>query len=358
MKAQRFALLGLVALGASLSAFGSVQYTCDPTIPADGPVGLCSYLNTTIAGEFNSTFSNVNANIYIEYGTTGLAQVSQVVNGISFTDYVAALTAEATASGDPDQIAAAADLAANDSSVYTGNVGITAALGEALGETDVSGYIPPTTPGDNPTPCTIGVDTPCYNAIATLATPGTTANYWYTGMPGFPPGSIPGGDYDFFSLVEHQTSEILGTSSCVATVPGEQALENTCTFFGANTPSAADLFRCSASNTLQPISALSTDAGQYFSYNGCATTGAAGGIYASTFSEDYAGFTSCGYVQAADPCPGVNPDIENDGGAEINMLNTVGFILATPEPGTFVMLGLGLTGLIAYRRRRRAAVRA
>jgi hypothetical protein len=30
----------------------------------------CNYLNTTVAGYYNDTFTNANANIYVQYGVT------------------------------------------------------------------------------------------------------------------------------------------------------------------------------------------------------------------------------------------------------------------------------------------------
>jgi hypothetical protein len=58
-------------------------------------------------------------------------------------------------------------------------------------------------------------------------------------------------------------------------------------------------------------------------------------------------------VQDAEGCSGVDAGISilNDGGAEINILNAVGYDVksssttATPEPGTVAMLRLGLLGM-------------
>ena len=50
-----------------------IVYTCDPSVST----AICDYLNTTVAGYYNSTFTNANANIYIAFGTTGLGESDQ-----------------------------------------------------------------------------------------------------------------------------------------------------------------------------------------------------------------------------------------------------------------------------------------
>jgi hypothetical protein len=40
-----------------------------------------------ISGLYSSTFNNANANIYIQYGTTGLGESSQFNNLVPYTDY-------------------------------------------------------------------------------------------------------------------------------------------------------------------------------------------------------------------------------------------------------------------------------
>ena len=68
-----FAGAALILLSAR-PAQASVTFTCDTiTFAADAPAGTCNTLNSTIAGFYSATFSNANASIYIEYGSTGLA---------------------------------------------------------------------------------------------------------------------------------------------------------------------------------------------------------------------------------------------------------------------------------------------
>ena len=160
--------------------------------------------------------------------------------------------------------------------------------------------------------------------------------------------------------MEHETDEVLGTSSCIDT---EGSLSDGCDGFGAGTPSAVDLFRYAAPASLILDSSLSTTPGAYFSYDGGTTNGANGFVYNTLANgEDYADFVrSCPggplSVQDAEGCPGVDKGLSilNDGGAEINILNAVGFDTpntATPEPGTMALFGMGLVALGIYRRHR------
>ena len=69
MKSKRALSLALgLAFGAALARGDTLTFTCGPNISA----ATCNSLNTTIAAIYDSTFSNVSANIYIQYGTTGL----------------------------------------------------------------------------------------------------------------------------------------------------------------------------------------------------------------------------------------------------------------------------------------------
>lgn len=345
----------ILVLGQTVPVFATgLTFTCDPSIDQT-QAGTCDYLNSAIAGLYNSTFSNVNANIYIEYGTTGLGEsTSGFFNTVSYNAYLNALTN--TASADTVDFDALAALNSLDTAIYgAGSVEITSALGQALGFSNMIG----TTASGNECfrPDTVG----CYNGIITITTPANlssetggsqTLNYRQNG------GIQPSSAYDFYSVVEHETDEVLGTSSCIVTTT--PSLTNSCP--GTNTPSAADLFRYSSVGALIPDSAFSTTSGAYFSYNGGATNGAPGAFYnTSANGDDYADFMqNCEQIQDEEGCLGGTLDINTDGGGEINILDAEGFNVNSPEPGTVGTLGLGFTalGICAYRRRRRSAVNA
>ena len=63
-----------------------VVFTCDANVAA----ATCTYLNTTVAGYYNGTFTNANANIYIQYGATGLGGSEYYYNFITYSQYATA----------------------------------------------------------------------------------------------------------------------------------------------------------------------------------------------------------------------------------------------------------------------------
>lgn len=310
-------------LGSALPAFASLTYTCDPNIDAKVP-GTCAFLNGTIAALYNSTFSNISANIYIQYGKTGLGESTVGFdNQVTYTSYLAALTTNAQASGNAVLIAAVKALNSLDTALYgNGMVDIPSALGTALGFTNLVG-----TSADGSTFCTTPGTASCYNGIITITNDPRTPLYYRTGA------SEAFDAYDFYSVAEHETDEILGTTSCISTTGS--ALADDCPgATGVNTPSAVDLFRYQSANTPLLISA---QPGAYFSYDGGQTNGGNGKIY-NTLADpktalDYADFLSSNPCQAAQSiqdaqgCPGHDHglDITNDGGAEINILNAIGY---------------------------------
>jgi hypothetical protein len=339
MNLRRAIILALgMAFGGAVANAATLVFTCDPTIDA-AVAGTCNTLNTTISGLYGSTFSNAGANIYIKYGTTGLGEsTTGFSNDVTYSAFLAALTA--TASGDAIDVAALAALNTFDTPIYGGgNVDITSALGTAIGITGLTG-----TTADG-SACTVGT-AGCYNGIITITNDPSTLLYFRNGVED--PSA-----YDFFSVVEHEVDEVLGTSSCISTTGA--TLTNTCP--GTNTPSAVDLFRYASAGNLV---LLDSTPGAYFSYNGGATNGAGGAVY-NTLSngDDYADFlTGCPSmtrIQDGTDCPGQGGlDITNDGGAEIAILDAIGFNQnAVPEPGTTTLFGVGLVVLVVYRARRR-----
>lgn len=335
-----------MALATIPTAFaGTLTYTCEASGLGPVPAGVCSYLNTTIASLYDSTFSNANANIFIDYGGTPLAQNTPVRDYVSYATYLTDLTN--TASGDTIDVDALKALNNLDTAIYgSGNVEITPALGTALGISGLNGI------AANGQSCSL-TSANCYDGLITMS---NSASFYYRS------GGETSAQSDFYSAVEHETDEILGTASCIST--GGGSLSNSCT--GANTPSAVDLFRYSSAGQLIATSALSTTPGAYFSFNGGVANGAYGAVYNTLANgSDYADFVSgCPtglVVQDATPCAGHDAglDITNDGpggtaGPEVNILDAVGYNLATPEPGTWVTFAFGLAafGVIGYRRRR------
>jgi hypothetical protein len=239
-------------------------------------------------------------------------------------------------------------LPANEPALYAGSdVTVTAALAQALNLASVAQVPGVTSSGAE---CTLGTNG-CYDAVVTLATPTIVAGYGQSYF--YRNGTQAANAYDLFSIVEHETDEVLGTSSCIDT--NGPTLANGC---GTSAPSAVDLFRYSAPGTR---SLLSTNPA-YFSYNSGTTNVA---FYThSANHEDFADFDSavytCAHVQDAQGCLGQSLDITTDGGAEQAILNAVGYNLVSgvPETSTGVLLLAGLGAMAITARRRRVAVGA
>jgi hypothetical protein len=339
-----------LVLSASGATAGVLTYTCDPNIGA----AVCTTLNTTIAGLYDSTFTNVSADIYIQLGTTGLGEGENPENVIPYSTYLSDYAANAAASGNPKQASALASLHTFATPVYAGSsVQISGALGLALGipASSLLGFDASGIAG-----CTLS-SAGCYEDVITITNDPTTPLF-------FRQGTIAPDAFDFFTVVEHETDEGLGTVSCIETQ--DPTLQNNCD----GNESAADLFRYQSPGHLIPDSALSTTPGAYLSADGGVTNALGPGVSYNTLpnGEDYGDFpTDLGcptapYVQDGEACAGFpGLDITNDGGPEINILNTVGFDVPTsvtapvPEPGTLALFGLGVAGLAVLRRRQRAA---
>ncbi len=339
MKSKKALWLALgLAFGAALARADTLTFTCGPNISA----ATCNSLNTTIAAIYDSTFSNVSANIYIQYGTTGLGSNEGFTNQISYATYVADLAA--TASTDPVDSAVLATLPPTEPTLYHGApIDITTALGTALGIPGLAG----TTSGGSM--CTIGT-AGCYNGIITITNNPNTPLYYRVGVQN--PRS-----FDFYTTVEHEVDEILGTGSCIETTGAGSTLVNGCIY---NAASAVDLFRYNGAGDRVFISSTP---GAHFSYDGGVTNGADGATYNTLANgDDYADFVkNCEHVQDAEGCWGVGGlNITNDGGAEINILDAIGYNLNTdpdpvPEPRALFLLVPVLLAAVHIARRFRLA---
>lgn len=310
-------IISAPTLSPHITPHGTITYTCAPNVDATAP-GTCNYLNTTIAGIYAARFTNANANIYIQFGITGLGgSTSGFLNLISYSTYRAALVTNS--SGDLVDAAALASLPGSEPAAFGGgSIEVTSALGQVLG---LSGMFGTTAGGSACTTPGAG----CYNGIITVTTPANlSANsggtqFLYFRQNG---GTQPSNAYDYYSVVEHETDELLGTASCISTTGG--TLSNGCS--GANNASAVDLFRYQSPSTRV---VQSTTPGAYFSYDGGNTNVAVYNTLAN--GNDYADWvTNCQFIQDAVGCLGQNGvDISNDGGVEIAVLDAVGYN-ATP----------------------------
>lgn len=350
----------LLIFASAIPAFSSgLTYTCDPNLSS----AACTGLNS-IESLYNSSFTNANANIYVEMSSLGgaIGQSTYEYNPVTYSSYVAAL--QSSTSGNTVQQDAIASLPSSEPSMYgSGDVVLTSALADALGITnftDGSTVWGVTTAG---AACALGKSTGCYDGLIQIASSGYTY-YYRTGTP-------TGTWYDFFSVVEHETDEIFGTASCVDVggTSGNPTFSDACSASLSSNPngtdiSPADLFRydSTTSHNKTTIARVfeSTTVGAYFSYDGGQTNDGQGATYnTDTPGEDYGDFTnSCQFIQDANACSNSSIDITNDGtsggtGPEVTVLNAVGYRTenppGVPEPGTLSLLALALLVAPGFR---------
>jgi hypothetical protein len=348
----RLAALALAAIPAFASG---IVYDCDTTDSNKIGSSVCTTLQTTIAGQYASIFSNANALIYIQYGSIGgVAQNTQVYNTVSYSTYYSKLLSGESGTADVTAVGSLGGGTTNPV-VAADGVAVTSALDAALG---LSGALGINSSGGSCSGIGLGttVADSCFNDIITVS------NTW--GLY-YDVGQYQPGQYDFFTAVEHETDEALGTASCLQEVSGIPLVSGGCGNGGPGV-SAADLFRYSATGVrsfLGPGGNQATGSLAYFSINSGATDLAP---YNNTPNTgDYGDWsTYCKYVQDAFGCSNSsgNLTIQNDGGAEIAVLDAVGYNLTAqgkslseayaPEPGTIGLLAVGLGMLAGFARRR------
>jgi hypothetical protein len=323
-----------------------IVYTCASNVPTS----TCNYLNTTVAGYYNNIFTNANADIYIQFGVTGLGASDGFINLVHYTPYVSALTNKAVKSSIQASALSAINTYATPAYGTQNIVGISVSLGTALGFTGLIGINAAETASC--TPYTSG----CYNEVITVADAATQAQEGFSLYYDDQGGSEGPNQYDFYAVVQHETDEVLGTSSCIST-QSSSGLSDECDgpVSGSNgIPSTVDLLRYSSPGKLALDTTPSTTAGQYFSFDGGVHYGVGGdGGSAKVYNtldngDDFADYISsspdCGTnqaVQDAEGCPGEDGGLTilNDGESEVTILNTGGFdipeaVLTSPAPGS------------------------
>ena len=343
IRVTKFIIIALAACGATVPAYGAITYTCDPSVAA---LVSCATLNSTLAPIYSAAFANADANIYIAINTTAsLGESVKEIYGVSYSAYLSAL-----GTYDPSDPGLASLPATNP--YGTGQVIVTNSLLDALPSLSPGG--PPdgvtgTNLGGSSTPTFAGcaglnydgLSSGCYDGI--ILVNGSSSNLW------FRTGTQANGQYDFYSVVEHETDEVLGTSSCLANGTGLDACEGNSTPGPNSNVAAADLFRYACASTARSF--VGTGSACFSVDGGVTDLDTYNNIPNGDDFGDWA--NSCKNVQDATGCPGPALGFDHDiaPNTEIELLNAVGFGLqSTPEPGTLGLLGVGLLA-VAFRRR-------
>lgn len=304
-KAPSLILAGLT-LSIATSAVGAttgpgIVYTCDPSVTALEPQ-VCDVLNTTIAGLYSAAFTNANATIYVTMGSITGFDVSQSyfwTNFYSYSQFRSQLAASASSSTD---VTALADSVPATSPYGSSLVQIPTALQRALG-------FPAPKNGVNAShsSCSTLGSNGCYDGLITLNT--TFSLYFRT-------GAIAKGQYDFYTAIEHETDEVLGTGSCAFGCSGRQYPTDFFRYHSDGTRSFAAGTNNSCSSPDSTNACLSIDGVHMLQqYNNLNNGNDAGDWLTNCHAQQ---------VQEADFCVGTTGvDLNLD--AEILLLDAVGY---------------------------------
>jgi hypothetical protein len=268
---------------------------------------LCDALNSTIASLYTNVFSDVNATIYIQFGSTDLGQSEFWVDAYSYDDYRNALQADQSSA--VDILSFSSNVPPVNPLGVNASVNLTNANARALGFSPTTGLM-----ADAVTACTLGADG-CYDGVITVSASLQSAGGFF-----FRSGPITPSQYDFFSIVEHETDEILGTPSCAFGCPNNGIFPSDLNRFQSNgarsfaSGNNNSCFTRTAGNACLSYNGGASFNGQYYNIND--------GHDAGDWVPDCTAY----YVQAATGCPGISgTDIDP---VEIQVLDVVGYTLA------------------------------
>lgn len=317
MKALRTTPCALVAIvfafTAPCRANLIITPTFDSSITSDPHAAVIEGTINTAINFYESTFSNpITVDITFQEMSSGLGQSSfEYFTSLLYSTYRNALVNDANANGNTtlqNAIAASVPNQANNPVTNQSTIDIHQANAYALG---LFG---------NTASGTVGLNTSLT----------------------FPPNAQSGGTYSLLAVTEHEINEILGLGSALNLSGGS-----------SNLPFPEDFYRYAGGSTARNYTTSGDNA--YFTLNGGITDILQFNQFAN--GSDFGDWHSCPGTASTpnvqDACGTPNTILSlNTLSPEVLALESIGYDLASPEPGTMVFLTAGLAAMAALVRRR------
>ena len=333
-----FLLPALLSVGAVIPAQAGliINPTFDSSIVSDPNHLIIEGTINAAIGVFESTFSNsINVSIiFQEGGGLGQSDVGFVYTP-SYSSFYSQLVATDANPAAIAGLTANGGNAVNNPVTHTSSIDVKSADARALGYT---GANPLCNPIGTSGSLTCSSTNSSYTAGSTVD--GIISLKTSITNPGSPGSTLA---YGLMSVTEHEIDEVLGLGSAL---PGTNTGSGTVSFLAGN-PAPQDLFRYSAAGVFGSTVNCASPVATYFSYSGATDLT---NLNSACNGADFGDWASGGplQVQNAYGTPGSNPAY---GPNEIAAMSAIGYTLAAPEPGTWMLLLTSL-GLLAGARKR------